>query len=107
MSNYIGEKDYQHGSKEKVGILITNLGTPDAPNTSSLKVYLKQFLSDPRVIEVPKIIWQIILRLFILQLRPRKSAKTYKSIWTKEGSPLLNISKKQLEAIRSRLEKKK
>ena len=106
MSNYIGEKDYQHGSKEKVGILITNLGTPDAPNTSSLKIYLNQFLSDPRVIEVPKIIWQIILRLFILQLRPRKSAKTYKSIWTKEGSPLLNISKKQLEAIRSRLEKK-
>ena len=104
MSQFKGEKDYQHGSQEKIGILITNLGTPDAPNTKALKVYLKEFLSDPRVIEVPKIIWQIILRMVILQTRPRKSAKSYKSIWTEKGSPLLEISKKQLNAIKSELE---
>ena len=104
MANYKGEKDYQHGSQEKIGILITNLGTPDAPNIKALKVYLKEFLSDPRVIEVPKIIWQIILRMFILQTRPRKSAKSYKSIWTEQGSPLLDISTKQINAIKSELE---
>ncbi len=103
MPNYIGEPNYEHGSKPKVGILITNLGTPDAPNSRALKIYLKEFLSDPRVIEIPKFIWQIILRLFILQVRPRKSAKTYKSIWTNQGSPLLEISKKQLSAIKSKL----
>ena len=104
MAKYKGEKDYQHGSQEKIGILITNLGTPDAPNVKALKVYLKEFLSDPRVIEVPKIIWQIILRMFILQTRPRKSAKSYKSIWTGQGSPLLDISTKQINAIKSELE---
>ena len=62
MDKYIGEKDYEHGSKEKIGVLITNLGTPDAPNRKELKVYLNQFLSDPRVIELPKILWQILLK---------------------------------------------
>ncbi len=104
MSNYLGEKDYEHGSREKVGILLTNLGTPNQPNTKALKIYLKEFLSDPRVIEVPKIIWQLILRIIILQIRPRKSAKTYKTIWTDEGSPLLNISKKQTKAVTQKLE---
>ena len=60
MSKYVGEKNYQHGSKEKTGVLITNLGTPDAPTASALKPYLREFLSDQRVIEIPKIIWQII-----------------------------------------------
>ena len=106
MVKYKGEKDYQHGSQEKIGILITNLGTPDAPNAKALKVYLKEFLSDPRVIEVPKIIWQIILRMLILQTRPRNSAKSYQSIWTEQGSPLLEISTKQLNAIKYELELK-
>ena len=95
MSSYLGEKDYQHGSIERTGILLTNLGTPDAPTAKALKPYLKEFLSDPRVIEIPKFIWQIILRLIILNIRPRRSAKNYKKIWTEEGSPLLNISLKQ------------
>ena len=103
MLKYVGEKNYEHGSKEKVGILITNLGTPDQPNAKALKIYLKEFLSDPRVIEVPKIIWQFILRGFILQIRPKKSAAVYKSIWTDQGSPLLHISKQQLKAIREHL----
>ena len=63
MVKYIGEKDYEHGTKETVGILITNLGTPDAPEKKELKVYLNQFLSDPRVIELPRILWQILLKL--------------------------------------------
>ena len=101
MVKYIGEKDYEHGSKEKIGVLITNLGTPDAPNKKELKVYLNQFLSDPRVIELPKILWQIILKLVILQIRPSKSAEAYKQIWTDKGSPLLDIANRQLNKIQS------
>ena len=101
MVKYIGEKDYEHGSKEKIGVLITNLGTPDAPNKKELKVYLNQFLSDPRVIELPKILWQILLKLVILQIRPSKSAEAYKQIWTDKGSPLLNIANRQLNKIQS------
>ena len=103
MVKYVGEKDYEHGTKENIGILITNLGTPDAPEKQELKVYLNQFLSDPRVIELPKIIWQILLKLVILQIRPAKSAEAYKKIWTKNGSPLLDISKRQLEKIKKSL----
>ena len=101
MVKYIGEKDYEHGSKEKIGVLITNLGTPDAPERRELKVYLNQFLSDPRVIELPKFLWQALLKLVILQIRPSKSAKSYKKIWTNNGSPLLDISKRQLVKIKS------
>ena len=101
MVKYIGEKDYEHGSKEKIGVLITNLGTPDAPNRKELKVYLNQFLSDPRVIELPKILWQILLKLVILQVRPSKSAEAYKQIWTDNGSPLLDIANRQLSKIQS------
>ena len=101
MVKYIGEKNYEHGSKEKIGVLITNLGTPDAPNKEELKVYLNQFLSDPRVIELPKILWQILLKLVILQIRPSKSAEAYKQIWTDKGSPLLEIANKQLNKIQS------
>ncbi len=101
MVKYIGEKDYEHGSKERIGVLITNLGTPDAPNKKELKVYLNQFLSDPRVIELPKILWQILLKLVILQIRPSKSAEAYKQIWTDKGSPLLDIANRQLDKIQS------
>ena len=101
MVKYIGEKDYEHGSKEKIGVLITNLGTPDAPNRKKLKVYLNQFLSDPRVIELPKILWQILLKLVILQVRPSKSAEAYRQIWTDKGSPLLDIANRQLSKIQS------
>ena len=79
------EPDYQ----EKVGILITNLGTPDNPDPKSLKKYLKQFLSDKRVVDYNRLLWWLILNLIILNVRPKKSAKLYESIWTSEGSPLL------------------
>tara|TARA_B100000029_G_scaffold167444_1_gene163618 strand:- start:729 stop:1754 length:1026 start_codon:yes stop_codon:yes gene_type:complete len=105
MAKYIGEKNYQHGSEEKTGVLITNLGTPDAPTANALRPYLKEFLSDTRVIEIPKLIWQIILHLVILQIRPRRSAKNYKKIWTDDGSPLLYISKKQVNLVEEKLSK--
>ena len=100
MVKFVGEKNYEHGSKDKTGVLITNLGTPDAPDAKSLRKYLNQFLSDPRVIEIPKFLWQIILKGIILQVRPRKSAANYKKIWTDNGSPLLDISKKQIEGVK-------
>ena len=85
---YFGEKNYEHGSKNKTGILITNLGTPDAPNAKLLKIYLNQFLSDPRVLEIPKIIWTIILKLIIQHIIPTKSDATYKIIWTDKDTQL-------------------
>ncbi len=100
MVKFVGEKNYEHGSKDKTGVLITNLGTPDAPDEKSVRKYLNQFLSDPRVIEIPKFLWQIILKGIILQIRPRKSAANYKKIWTDNGSPLLDISKKQIEGVK-------
>ena len=103
---YDGEKDYKHGSRDRLGVLLTNLGTPDKPESLSLRAYLKEFLSDPRVIEVPKIIWQTILRLIILNTRPQKVAKLYKSIWKKGGSPLLVMLSKQRVGIRKTLNNK-
>ena len=104
---YEGEKDYKHGAKENLGVLITNLGTPDSPRTKELRTYLKEFLSDPRVIEVPKFLWQVILRGIILNLRPKKVAKLYKSIWRKEGGPLLVMLEKQKKGIMKILKNKK
>ena len=104
---YEGEKNYKHGSKESLGVLITNLGTPDKPRKEELRSYLKEFLSDPRVIELPKFFWQVILRVIILNLRPQKVAKLYKDIWKKkEGPPLLIMLKKQRKGILNILKKK-
>ena len=76
---------YESASKAKIGILITNLGTPDSPTKGSLKTYLKEFLSDRRVIEINPFAWKIILNLFILTFRPSKTAHAYKQIWMKEN----------------------
>jgi len=90
--------EVKHG---KTGALIINLGTPDSTNWLDIRRYLKEFLSDRRVIEVNPIIWQVILNVFILNLRPSKTAKAYKEIWMKEEniSPLLHYTKKQSEKI--------
>lgn len=87
----------------KIGVLIVNLGTPDAPDRTSVKRYLKQFLSDKRVVEIPQIIWQPILRGIILNTRPQKSAEAYKLVWTDEGSPLAAYTRSQSEKIGERL----
>lgn len=85
----------------KVGILLANLGTPDEPTPSAVKRYLRQFLSDHRVIDLPKWKWQFILNFMVLPKRSIKVAEAYKSIWTKDGSPLLSISRQQQKAIQS------
>jgi ferrochelatase len=86
-----------------VGVLLINLGTPDAPEPAAVRRYLAEFLSDPRVIEIPSIIWQPILRGVILRTRPAKSAEAYRKVWTSEGSPLMAISQRQAAKLRDRL----
>ena len=101
---YIGKPDFQHGTAERLGVLVVNLGTPEAPETGPVRKYLAQFLSDPRIIEVPKWLWMIILHGVILRIRPSRSAAAYREVWSEEtGSPLLSISKQQTAALRSAL----
>jgi ferrochelatase len=83
----------------RIGVLLVNLGTPDEPTTAATRRYLAEFLSDPRVIEIPKLIWKLVLHGIILRTRPKKSAALYQSVWTSEGSPLLAISKQQQAAL--------
>ena len=87
----------------RVGVLLVNLGTPDAPTAPAVRRYLAEFLSDRRVIELPPILWQPILRGIILRTRPAKSAHAYSQVWTNEGSPLAAIARKQAEALQQRL----
>jgi protoporphyrin/coproporphyrin ferrochelatase len=88
---------------QKIGVLLVNLGTPDAPTASAVKRYLKQFLSDRRVVEIPAIIWQPILRGIILNTRPKKSAHAYSKVWTDKGSPLAWHTSAQTDALAARL----
>ncbi|HZI64019.1 MAG TPA: ferrochelatase, partial [Thermoanaerobaculia bacterium] len=87
------------GGPSAVGILLSNLGTPAAPNAQALRPYLRQFLGDPRVIELPRWKWLPILHLFVLNTRPRRSAELYRKVWTKEGSPLMVISRRIARAL--------
>jgi ferrochelatase len=86
-----------------IGVLLINLGTPDAPEVRAVRRYLAEFLSDPRVIEIHPIAWKPILHGIILRTRPRRSAEAYNQIWTNEGSPLRAIAHRQAEALRARL----
>jgi ferrochelatase len=89
--------------EQKIGVLLINLGTPDAPEARAVRRYLAEFLSDPRVIEIPKLAWLPILHGVVLRTRPRRSAEAYNQIWTNEGSPLRVIAHRQAEALRGRL----
>lgn len=86
-----------------IGVLLANLGTPDAPTAEAVKRYLKEFLSDRRVIEIPPLVWQPILRGIILNTRPKRSAHAYAQVWTEKGSPLAAITAEQAEMLQSRL----
>ena len=102
--NQIGrEPDFYHDVPEKTGVLVVNLGTPEEPSPSALRKYLKEFLSDPRVVEIPPILWWPILNFIILTIRPKKSAEKYASVWTNEGSPLRVYSEKQVEKLKENL----
>lgn len=100
---YLPEPPYRHGNPAKIGVLLINLGTPDAPTARALRPYLKQFLSDPRVVELPTLAWWPILNGIILNTRPRKSAQKYAQIWTAEGSPLFAHTRKQAKMLQGYL----
>jgi protoporphyrin/coproporphyrin ferrochelatase len=88
-------------AQPRIGVLIVNLGSPDAPEPGAVRRYLKQFLSDRRVVEIPPLIWQPILRLLVLTTRPRKSAHAYAQVWTPDGAPLTVITRQQAEAVQA------
>lgn len=107
---YLNTKPGNHESSSKIGVLLVNLGTPDAPTAGALRRYLKPFLSDPRVVEptMPRWIWWLILNGVILNVRPGRSAKAYQTVWDHygegTGSPLLHISQQQKQALESSLD---
>ena len=102
-------KDHPEVKFGRTGVLLINLGTPDSTSWWDIRKYLKEFLSDRRVIEVNPIIWQIILNLFILTFRPAKTAKAYKKIWRKENneSPLLFYTREQAKKLNDRIKNDK
>jgi len=101
----VKETQYTHGNPQSTGIILVNLGTPEKPTTSSVRKYLAEFLSDQRVVEIPRFFWLIILHCFILPFRPRQTAKKYRTIWTEEGSPLRVNTKNLANAIARSLQK--
>tara|TARA_R110001599_G_scaffold145321_2_gene327729 strand:+ start:24735 stop:25820 length:1086 start_codon:yes stop_codon:yes gene_type:complete len=103
---YIGSPNFDHGQSPKVGVLLTNLGTPDAPEKKNLRKYLKQFLWDPRVVEIPRPAWWLILNGIILWLRPSRSAAAYRKIWTERGSPLMFHTRDQADTVRALLQER-
>lgn len=107
MPRFESSPPYEHGLPESLGVLLVNLGTPDEPSTAAVRRYLAEFLWDPRVVEVPRPIWWLILHGFILRTRPARSARAYRKIWTDQGSPLLlhtmDIARAMQEKLSARL----
>ena len=93
--SFAPEPAHEHGRPERTAVLLVNLGTPDAPTAAAVRRYLAEFLSDPRVVEIPRLAWWPILHGVILRVRPAKSAAKYATIWTPEGSPLLHWTRRQ------------
>jgi ferrochelatase len=100
---YLPEPAYAHGTLARTGVLLVNLGTPDEPSASAVRRYLKEFLWDPRVVEIPRPLWWLVLNGIILNTRPAKSAAKYATIWTKEGSPLRVYLDRQVQLLRGYL----
>jgi protoporphyrin/coproporphyrin ferrochelatase len=93
--------DHPPVAKPRIGVLLVNLGSPEAPETGPVRTYLREFLSDPRVVEIPALIWKPVLYGVILTTRPQKSAEAYEQIWTPEGSPLTVITRQQAAAMQA------
>lgn len=106
MPTYQSSPPYKHGLAEALGVLLVNLGTPDAPTAAAVRRYLGQFLWDPRVVEVPRPLWWFALHGVVLRFRPSRSARAYQKIWTDDGSPLLLHSKNVATGILQRLSAK-
>ena len=99
MSFYLAEPPFRHDQPARIGILLINLGTPEAPTAQALRPYLKEFLWDRRVVEIPRPLWWLILNGIILNTRPRKSAEKYAAIWRPEGSPLKHFTERQSQLL--------
>ena len=95
------EPPFTHGQAPRTAVLLCNLGTPDEPTAAAVRRYLAEFLGDPRVVEIPRLVWMAILHGIILRVRPAKSAAKYASIWTREGSPLKVWTNKQATALQA------
>ena len=92
---FAAEPPFNHGQLPRTAVLYCNLGTPDTPTTPAVRRYLGEFLSDRRVVEIPRLLWLLILHGVVLRFRPARSAAKYASIWTPEGSPLKLWTEKQ------------
>lgn len=99
MSRYLPEPPHKHGSPSSTAVVLVNLGTPNAPTATAVKIYLREFLSDPRVVEIPKPIWWLILNGIILNIRPKQSAAKYATVWMPEGSPLRVHTERQTKLL--------
>jgi ferrochelatase len=99
LGKFAEEPSFTHGQVPRTAVLFCNLGTPDSPTTADVRRYLGEFLSDPRVVEIPRLLWWLILHGIILRFRPAKSAAKYASIWTPEGSPLKIWTEKQAKLL--------
>ena len=103
MPDYTGTPDYTHGMPPRLGVLLVNLGTPEAPTARAVRRYLAEFLWDPRVIEAPRALWWLALHGVVLRVRPRRSAAAYARVWTAQGSPLLVHTQALSQALQRRL----
>src|SRR5690242_2737419 len=103
MPRFLPEPARNAQAAPKTGVLLINLGTPEAPTPQALRPYLKQLLSDPRVVDIPRLAWWPILNGILLNTRPRKSAEKYASVWTKDGSPLLVHTRRQAKLLKGLL----
>ncbi len=101
--SFRAEPPFAHGRSPRTAVLLVNLGTPDAATASALRRYLAEFLSDPRVVEIPRALWWLILHGIILRTRPKRSAVKYASVWMQEGSPLAVWSQRQADAVAAQL----
>lgn len=105
MSRFSAVTDDPHNRfNQKTAVLLTNLGSTDEPTAPAVRRYLREFLSDPRIVEIPRLIWMCILHGIVLRVRPKRSAAAYASIWTEQGSPLMVISKQQQQALQAALQ---
>ncbi|GAB4212988.1 MAG: ferrochelatase [Rhodoferax sp.] len=102
-SPYAPEPALRHGQAPRTAIVFCNLGTPDAPTPTAVRRYLAEFLGDPRVVEVPRLLWLMILHGVILRVRPKRSAAKYATVWQPEGSPLKLWTERQAQALQTQL----
>ena len=100
---FLPEPEHRHGTPPRIGVLVMNLGTPEAPTAAALRTYLAEFLNDPRVVEISRVLWKPVLHGVVLRTRPAKSALKYAAIWTPDGSPLMVWSKRQAQVLQGTL----